>query len=293
MYKHNESTRLASVIIPVYNRGELVERTIDSVYKQVYRPIELVIVNDGSNDNSEDVILKWKEKHESLKFKILHIRQKNKGAPNARNNGLKNANGQYIQFLDSDDLLEKEKISEQVRGLNKNNSEIAVCDFIYVNQDGKTIKKSKNMGNLWLKMAKGGSLSIFTPLFRRSILSKGLIWDENLKRNQDMDFISKLMLLTKKYVYTPGYWCLYFQHDQARISDLYTKTAPEFWKRIKGLMLFFIKNFHSIPKKNFVYFILSIIKLSEQWLVYYPRMFIKKHVPFAVKLKRMFSKSNF
>jgi len=62
MYKYNESTELVSVIIPVYNRSELVKRAIDSIYKQVHRPIELIIVNDGSNDNSEEIILKWKEK---------------------------------------------------------------------------------------------------------------------------------------------------------------------------------------------------------------------------------------
>lgn len=260
---------IVSVIIPVYNRGELIEKTIDSVYNQVYRPIELIIVNDGSNDNSEDIILKWIEKHESSEFKIFYINQKNKGAQSARNNGLKNANGQYIQFVDSDDLLAKEKITEQIKELNKNDSKIAVCDFIFMNQDGEIIKKSKNTGNLWLKMARGGSLFISTPLIHRSILANGLVWDESLKRNQDVDFILKLMLLTEKYAYTSGYWCLYIQHSQTRISDLYTKTAPEFRKRIKSLMVFFVQNFRMMPRKNFAYFILSIVTLFEQWLIYY------------------------
>ena len=91
-----------SVVIPTYNRIELLKRSIDSVINQTIKPSEIIIVDDGSNDGTEAMV---KKKYDSLKV----IKQKNKGASAARNSGIKASSGELICFLDSDDEWKNDK----------------------------------------------------------------------------------------------------------------------------------------------------------------------------------------
>ena len=88
---------LVSVIIPTYNRAHLIEETLNSVYGQTYRPIELIVVDDGSTDSTEDVLKVWKASHNTdMAFEITLIFNKKRGAPAARNSGVVNSHGEYI-----------------------------------------------------------------------------------------------------------------------------------------------------------------------------------------------------
>jgi glycosyltransferase involved in cell wall biosynthesis len=102
---------LVSVIVPVYNRAHLVAETIDSILLQTYRHLEIILINDGSSDNSLSVI---KEYEKCFPEKIRVIDQKNQGQIVARNNGIKEAHGKYIAFLDSDDLWLPSKLEQQI-----------------------------------------------------------------------------------------------------------------------------------------------------------------------------------
>jgi UDP-glucose:(glucosyl)LPS beta-1,3-glucosyltransferase len=106
---------LVSVIIPVYNREMLVTEAINSVFKQSYRPIECILIDDGSSDNSVSVINELKKVLESKDFSMQVLIQENAGAPAARNTGLKRACGEFVQFLDSDDVLYPNKLEHQDR----------------------------------------------------------------------------------------------------------------------------------------------------------------------------------
>lgn len=101
-----------SVIIPTYNRANLVGRAIKSVLSQTYEYFELIIVDDSSTDNTEDIIGQFQEKDKRIKY-IKH--DKNKGGSAARNTGIKSSKGEYITFLDSDDEWLCEKLEKQIR----------------------------------------------------------------------------------------------------------------------------------------------------------------------------------
>lgn len=111
---------LVSVIIPVYNSAETVERALLSVINQTYRNIEIIVVDDGSTDNTNDVLNSYKES-------ITSIKQANQGAGAARNSGVLASGGDYIAFLDADDVWHKSKIEVQV-GIFKRHPEIKVCN---------------------------------------------------------------------------------------------------------------------------------------------------------------------
>ncbi len=111
---------LASVIIPTYNRARLLTEAMDSVLAQTYRPIELIVVDDGSTDHTRKAIEQWSSKcADDHLFRLSHFHQGNKGAPAARNLGLVQSHGEYIQFLDSDDILHPEKIERQAAELRE------------------------------------------------------------------------------------------------------------------------------------------------------------------------------
>ena len=102
-----------SVVIPTYNRIELLKRSIDSVINQTIKPSEIIIVDDGSNDGTEAMV---KKKYDSLKL----IKQKNKGASAARNSGIKASSGEWICFLDSDDEWKNDKLEKQIIAVANN-----------------------------------------------------------------------------------------------------------------------------------------------------------------------------
>lgn len=102
--------KLVSVIMPIYNREDCMKKAIESCLSQTYTNIELILVNDGSTDNTQKVA----QSYVDMDARVVLYNQENGGAASARNTGLKHANGAYIQFLDSDDTLEKNCISKAV-----------------------------------------------------------------------------------------------------------------------------------------------------------------------------------
>lgn len=108
---------LVSIIIPTYNRAEYIERAINSALSQSYKNIEIIVIDDGSIDNTKEIIEKFKKK-------IKYIYQKNSGVSAARNRGIKEAKGAWIAFLDSDDVWLHDKITKQMDLINNNNLQI-------------------------------------------------------------------------------------------------------------------------------------------------------------------------
>lgn len=119
---------MVSVVIPYYNRSEILPRALDSVCNQSYKDLEIVLINDGSTDKSEQVVEEYIKQHPQLRF--THIIQENTGPSGARNSGIRRANGKYIAFLDSDDSWDPAKLDIQVQYM-ENNSDIAITGTNY------------------------------------------------------------------------------------------------------------------------------------------------------------------
>lgn len=168
-----------SIIIPVYNSAKYIKQCIDSVINQTYKNIEIIIVDDNSIDESIEIIKKIKDK----RIKLISIK-KNKGVANARNTGIKNAIGDYICFLDSDDYWNKDKIEKQVNFIEENNYTFIYSSYIYLRENDKHIAKVPK--KLSYKDAlKNTAIFTSTVMFNMKYLNKKDIMMPEIRMGQD------------------------------------------------------------------------------------------------------------
>jgi len=128
---------LVSIVIPTYNYGNFVSEAVDSALAQTYNNIEVIVVDDGSTDNTKDVLVKYNES-------IRYIHKENAGLPAARNTGIEQAKGEYIAFLDSDDQWLADKVELQME-IFKSNDQVGLvsCAGYHVNDLGQMIDKTE------------------------------------------------------------------------------------------------------------------------------------------------------
>ena len=121
---NNKNEILFSVIIPIYNRANFIEKTINSVIEQSYSNFEIICINDGSNDQTENIVKSLQK--QDLRIRLITL-DENKGRCIARNKGIKNAKGDWICFLDSDDLYLKNHLETLNKLINKNKNYNVYC----------------------------------------------------------------------------------------------------------------------------------------------------------------------
>lgn len=131
-----------SVITPVYNVEKYIDETLESIFRQTYEDIEIVLVDDCSTDNSAQIIAKYKESHPEI---VYFLQPKNMGAGAARNKALELASGQYVAFLDSDDLWLPKKIERQIKLMQEKNSPFSYAAIEMMDEESKTIKGKRNL----------------------------------------------------------------------------------------------------------------------------------------------------
>ena len=112
---------MISIVLPSYNRAHILPKAVESILRQTYKDFELIIVDDGSSDNTCEVVKSFDDN------RIVYVRQENAGACVARNNGIDHARGEYIAFQDSDDIWHQDKLEKQLKTLQEKNADIVFC----------------------------------------------------------------------------------------------------------------------------------------------------------------------
>ena len=176
---------LVSVIIPTYNKSQYLREAIKSVLNQTYKNIEVIVVDDGSTDNTKEIVESFNDS------RIIYIFQENKGPAIARNTGIKKAQGEYIAFLDSDDLWLKEKLEKQVDFMEKN-SEIGLLGTgcYEVTDKGKIIgKKIFPIKNKILQkdLIKYNSFIQSSVMIRKEVFDKVGLYDKSFRESEDYE----------------------------------------------------------------------------------------------------------
>jgi len=175
-----------SVIIPTYNRKDFLKVAIDSVLCQTFENFELIIVDDGSTDGTENLVTNYKD------IRINYIHQKHKGVSSARNKGITNAQGKFISFLDSDDRFRKEKLETTSRYIKKYPQyKIFHTEEIWY-RNGKLLPQKiyhkKPLGLIFKNAVKLCCISPSTAVIKKDIFSQVGLFDEKLPACEDYEF---------------------------------------------------------------------------------------------------------
>lgn len=202
-----------SVIIPTYNRADLIGETIESVLNQTFDDFEIIIIDDGSTDSTKEVVRRFDGP-------IKYLYQENRGRSCARNKGFEASRGEYICFLDSDDLLDSCMLERQVSLLDSNNDlGFVFSDYQFINRAGEMLPKPEvfrahplRRGRIFRFLIRFDFICVSTVMARRDCINKAGLFDPLLEAAEDLDW---LLRMTSLYGadYVPEQLCLFRKHD--------------------------------------------------------------------------------
>lgn len=178
-----------SIIVPVYNVEQYISKCLESLVKQTLSDIEIIIVNDGSQDRSKDIVLEYKEKYSN---KIVYLEKQNGGLSDARNYGMKYANGDYIAFLDSDDYVELNTYEKLYNKAIETNADMVECDFYWEYPNKKIHDTSANYKNQ-SDMYANARVVAWNKLYKKEILLNSNIEFPKGLRYEDVEFFYKIL----------------------------------------------------------------------------------------------------
>ena len=216
------SKPLVSIVIPVYNGENYLEEAIHSALNQSYENIEIIVVNDGSTDNTENIALKYKDK-------IKYFKKENGGVSSALNLGIKNMTGEYFSWLSHDDLYYEDKIERQIIELEKHNYKYKVISGrgINIDKSGEKISSPKNKKTEILTSEKFYKRNIYkTPngcgfLINKDVLNVVGEFNENFKYIQDSDYWYRIA--------QKGFWIINFRQSIVK-TRVHSKQATVYLK---------------------------------------------------------------
>ncbi|MDM0469391.1 hypothetical protein BFS06_10345 [Clostridium perfringens] len=202
---------LLSIIVPVYNVELYIKKCLESIIKQDLNDIEIIIVNDGSKDNSKYIIDKFKEKYP---LKVKAYDKENGGLGDARNFGLKKANGKYVTFVDSDDWLGVNIYSKAIKNAELNNSDIVIFDMIL--EPSKLIRKNNLIENKIYNIYTYKEIllqdaSVCNKIFKLSLFKNNGIYFPTNILHEDRLVIIKLLFESRNITYLDKIGYHYFQ----------------------------------------------------------------------------------
>ena len=260
-----------SIIIPVFNVENYLERCLKSVICQSFKDIEIIIINDGSTDKSLEICKKFAE----LDKRIILINQENSGVSAARNAGINISTGKYISFVDSDDFIEHDMIEFLLNNLEKNNADIATCGLYdcYIKNNNK-IKRicNKNKNKFGIidshealkEIFINGKVSffIYDKLYKKKIFDN-LRFCENIIY-EDAEIMPKIITRASKifYNFSPKYY--YLRHENSITSSKFKKQDLDIIKISKKNLEFIKKNYNYASKQAEFRFLWSYLALIDK-----------------------------
>ena len=226
-----------SVIVPIYNVEKYLEKCINSLLSQTLEDIQIILVNDGSKDNSGNIA---KECEKNNKNRIIYVEKENGGLSDARNYGLKYATGDFIAFLDSDDYIEKNAYEEMYNKAIEENADYVECDFIWEFPNKIRVDKQYPYKN------KKEMLSFVRVVAWNKLIKRQLITDNNLEfpkglRYEDVEFTYKLIPFINKFAYVDKPFIHYVQREGS-IANVQNERTAEIFTILDNVIEFYKKN---------------------------------------------------
>ena len=226
-----------SVIVPIYNVEKYLEKCINSLLSQTLEDIQIILVNDGSKDNSGNIA---KECEKNNKDRVIYVEKENGGLSDAINYGLKYATGDFIAFLDSDDYIEKNAYEKMYNKAIEENADYVECDFIWEFPNKIRVDKQYPYKN------KKEMLSFVRVVAWNKLIKRQLIIDNNLEfpkglRYEDVEFTYKLIPFINKFAYVDKPFIHYVQREGS-IANVQNERTAEIFTVLDNVIEFYKKN---------------------------------------------------
>lgn len=234
---------LISVIIPVYNSSKYLYKCLDSVAKQTFKDFEVIVIDDGSTDDSSDIINKFVNKYDNFIFK----KQENKGAAIARNMGIDIARGKFISFIDSDDFVEKDFLEVMYNKAIENNSDVVCCGFSYYHPNSNKFIKDIFMINSGV-YSSNKILSLMIKDFRMHYYMWNKLWKRDLFENnnirypqicfEDITTVPKLVYFSNKVTVIKKSYYYYTNNKNSLVHTVNISQLNDYIKSLAMLRCF-------------------------------------------------------
>jgi glycosyltransferase involved in cell wall biosynthesis len=232
-----------SIIVPVYNTEKYLSKCLDSIINQTLKSIEIIVVNDGSNDNSQQIIDEYCSKDERIKSII----KENGGLSDARNHGIDYVTGEYIAFIDSDDYIDLNMMEELYKKAVYHQAEIALCDLVKVDEQGNEFRDLPQSPQLGDKIVLENDFSLFGEMSCfacNKIFKKSLFKKHRFKKGihfEDIELIPKLVLDSKIIAKINQPFYKYFERQDS-ITKTHTKKGLDMFLAIKEVTNYFLQS---------------------------------------------------
>jgi len=233
-----------SVIVPVYNVELYLEKCLLSLVNQTLQNIEIIVVNDGSIDHSQQIIEKFQQEYPQ---KIFAYTKENGGLSDARNFGIDRAKGKYIGFVDSDDYVSETMFEEMLNIAEEHQTEITICNIQKVDERGNVTQKLTQLPGFPEKIILEENISVFSDisyfacnkLFRRDLFKNRRFRKRSYL--EDIELIPQLVLDSKVIGFTPAYHYQYLERSQS-ISKMHTLKGLDILEAVKTVSLKFTES---------------------------------------------------
>lgn len=241
-----------SVIVPVYNVEKYLAKCLDSLIKQTYQNIEVLVINDGSTDDSEKII---KEYSSEFPHKIKAFNKENGGLSDARNFGIEKSTGDYIGFVDSDDYVTEMMFEEMLNLAEKHDAEMVICNIQKVDEYGNITQKLTQIPNMPEKIDLENNFSVFSDLSYfacNKLFKKELFAEKRFKKGvhfEDIQLIPQLLLSCKVLAQTQNYHYQYLERTDS-ISKSHTEKGLDILKAVEDVEVVFKESAYSLKKKE-------------------------------------------
>lgn len=226
-----------SVIVPVYNVERYIKECLESLVIQTLEDLEILIVNDGSTDNSIEVIKKYIEKYPN---KFVYLEKQNGGLSDARNYAIPYAKGEYIAFLDSDDYVEKDIYEKMYEIAIKDNSDMVECDFYWEYPN----KRKEDIGIIYSgkkEMLEKVRVVAWNKLIKREILEKSKVEFPKGYRYEDVEFTYKLIPYLDKISFLKKP-CIHYIQRENSISNSQNERTKEIFEVLEHVIDYYKEN---------------------------------------------------
>lgn len=254
---------MISIIVPIYKVEKYLRQCLDSLVNQTYSDIEIILVDDGSPDESSKIYEEYTKKDSRIKV----IKQENQGLSGARNTGVKAASGEYIVFVDSDDWIELDTCEKALIIMQENNADVVFWSYIreypdvskntYLIGDTELFWDDASIKKLHRRIVGlvdeelrepqkiDALVTAWGKIYRREVIDDCIFTDTKIIGTEDAFYNIQVFSKVKRAIYTPELWSHYRKENTSSLSHQYKRKLASQWKELYRCIEQFLDNIHA------------------------------------------------